>query len=96
MRESYIERDLLKQKVEAYGGLCLKFNSTTSGWPDRIVIHPNLEGKIIFVETKTPRGKLSKIQKVRHKQLEDMGMDVRVFYEPWDVHCFIKELMHEF
>src|SRR6218665_863910 len=41
----------LRKRVEALGGLCLKFTSSRSGVPDRIVI---LQGPTIFVQVKTP------------------------------------------
>ena len=45
-RESFIEKKLV-QEVKKRGGLCEKWISGTSGWPDRIVILP--AGKIGFV-----------------------------------------------
>ena len=50
-RESLIEKKLI-QEVKKQGGLCEKWISGTSGWPDRIVLLPS--GKFGFVEVKAP------------------------------------------
>lgn len=45
----------LRQAVERHGGMCLKW--VCPGWsgvPDRIILLPG--GRIIFVETKRPKG----------------------------------------
>ena len=59
MREKYIEQQLAKE-VRSRGGLCEKWNSGTSGWPDRIVILP--DGKVGFVEVKAPGKEPRKLQ----------------------------------
>ena len=51
MREKVIEKKLAEE-VKRRGGLCEKWNSGTSGWPDRIVLLP--DGKFGFVEVKAP------------------------------------------
>ena len=51
MREKIIEKKLAEE-VKRRGGLCEKWNSGTSGWPDRIVLLP--DGKFGFVEVKAP------------------------------------------
>lgn len=63
MLEKTIEKKL-KQEIEKRGGLCIKFTSpSTRGVPDRIVLLPT--GEVHFVELKTEKGKLSKIQEVQ-------------------------------
>ena len=69
-RVSFIEKKLV-QEVKKRGGLCEKWISGTSGWPDRIVILP--AGKIGFVEVKAPGEKPRALQKSRHRLLEKMG-----------------------
>ena len=76
MRESRIERYLVK-KVESCGGLCLKFVSPgMNGVPDRIVLLQ--DGQVTFVETKAPNGKPSPAQLRRHKELLRRGHVVQV------------------
>lgn len=75
MREKYIEQKLV-QEVRKRGGLCEKWNSGTSGWPDRIVLLH--DGKIGFVEVKAPGEKPRKLQIHRHEQLRALGYQVFV------------------
>lgn len=74
MRESTFEKGL-KRMLEAIGCWCLKFwPGYITGFPDRIVLIPG--GRIIFVETKTPTGKLSARQRLVHKQLRRLNFSV--------------------
>lgn len=76
MRESAIERKL-KAVIESTNGKCLKFVSPgMRGVPDRICLLPG--ARIIFVETKTPRGKPTALQLKRHEELRALGFDVRI------------------
>lgn len=75
MREKYIEQQLAKE-VRSRGGLCEKWNSGTSGWPDRIVILP--DGKVGFVEVKASGKEPRKLQLHRHEQLCRLGQKVYV------------------
>ena len=43
MREKYIEQKLVRE-VKKRGGLCEKWNSGSSGWPDRLVWVGGSEG----------------------------------------------------
>lgn len=90
MRESKIE-EYLKNEVGKYSGLCLKFTSSVSGVPDRIVILP--DNRIYFVELKQEKGRLSKIQKYMHRQFEKRGVPVYVPYSKSDVNKFIREVV---
>ena len=81
-----LERDVeahLRLRVEKAGGLCVKFlPDLMTGMPDRIVLLPG--GVVVWVETKKPRGgKLSEVQKYRHKKLQALGQIVEV--------CWTKE-----
>ena len=71
MREKYIEKKL-RDEVMRRGGICEKWTSGTSGWPDRIVLLPG--GKVGFVELKAPGKKPRKLQAHRHNQLRDLGI----------------------
>lgn len=71
MRESQIERGLVKV-AEAVGGMALKFVSPgCAGVPDRIVLLPG--GKLAFVELKVHGRQLRPLQKKRKGQLEALG-----------------------
>ena len=83
--ERDVERYLIKQ-VEKQGGLCLKFGQ--DGWPDRIVLLPN--GRVIWVELKRREGSWSDLQRYRARQLADVGQDVRLAWDVWDVDKIIK------
>jgi hypothetical protein len=82
MREKYIEQRLVKE-VKRRGGLCEKWNSGSSGWPDRIVLLP--DGKLGFVEVKAP-GKVPRVLQLhRHEQLRDIGYKVYVLDDPGQI-----------
>ena len=90
MRESQIERFLVR-KVKEHGGLCYKFVSPGNpGVPDRIIITP--EGKTIYVELKTNTGRLAKVQKWQRSEMEKRGADVRVLYGLDAVKDFLREV----
>ena len=82
MREKYIEQQLAKE-VRSRGGLCEKWNSGTSGCPDRIVILP--DGKVGFVEVKAPGKEPRKLQTHRHEQLRLLGQKVYVLDHPGQI-----------
>ena len=78
MLEKTIERHLV-DGVRRLGGLCYKFVSPgTQGVPDRLII--TAQGRIIFVELKTNKSVLSKIQKYAISQMLLRNADVRVLY----------------
>ena len=89
MRERTLERKLT-QSVANMGGLALKFVSHgMAGVPDRLLLFP--EGKIAFVEMKAPGKHPTKLQRLRHAQLRDLGFRVYVIDS---VHQ-IGEMLHE-
>lgn len=73
MREKYIEQKLVRE-VKKRGGLCEKWNSGSSGWPDRLVLLP--DGKFGLVEVKAPGKKPRVLQEHRHDQLRSIGYKV--------------------
>ena len=79
MREKYMEQKLVRE-VKKRGGLCEKWNSGSSGWPDRIVLLP--DEKIGFVEVKAPGKEPRPLQTHRHKQLRKLGYKVYVLDRP--------------
>ena len=75
-QESELEKKLCKE-VKALGGLALKFVSPgLAGMPDRLILIAI--GKIGFVEVKALKKKPRKLQKIRHKQLQELGFQVYV------------------
>lgn len=87
MLEKQVEAYLSK-KVKEAKGLSLKWISTVTGVPDRIVF---LRGKIHLVELKTKTGVLSQRQKIMFKTFEDLGHPVAVLRSKEDVDEFIRE-----
>lgn len=93
-----LERDIekkLRDMVRKHGGKCLKWTCPgEAGVPDRIVLMPG--GRVYFVETKRPKGgKLSALQKYRHKCLRALGFWVCVAWTLEDVATFELILLDE-
>lgn len=85
--EKDIERKL-RLIVNAHGGLCLKW--VCPGWsgvPDRIVLLPG--GRVIFVETKRPKGgRLSELQVWWGKKLKSLGFSYWTIYDEPSLEVF--------
>lgn len=93
MKESQIERYLVRE-IKKRGGLCYKFVSPGNpGVPDRLIILP--VGRIIFVELKTEIGRLANIQKWQRSEMEKRGVDVRVLYGLDAVREFLREVFRD-
>jgi Holliday junction resolvase len=76
MKEQQIQTKRIKQ-LEAEGYYVLKLiRVNKTGIPDLIAIK---EGEVLFSEIKTPRGKLSEMQKYRIKELESYGFKTEVY-----------------
>lgn len=76
MRESEIEKILVRE-VKRLGGRAYKWVSPgNDGVPDRIVIFPYKSP--IFVELKTKTGRLTALQSVQINNLETLGQAVEV------------------
>src|SRR6218665_248048 len=71
----------LRKRVEALGGLCLKFTSSRSGVPDRIVI--------LQAPTSSPQTR----QKGRTPQMRPAGADVRLIASKEAVDEFLNEFI---
>lgn len=90
MLEKEIERKF-KKALEAKGCLVYKFASPNCrGVPDRIVI--TTTGKILFVELKTEKGVLSKLQKVQIKNLLAYRQQTFVLYGLPEVEEFVNNI----
>ena len=88
--EKEIERRLC-ETVRKCGGLTYKLIGLVNGLPDRIVILP--DGAVWFVELKTEKGRLSKIQQFQIGELEKRGANVRVIRGLDGAREFIEEVM---
>ena len=94
MRERTVEARL-RRKVVELGGACEKFiPDDKPGMPDRIVMMPG--GVLVWVETKRPEGgRLSELQKHRHRWLAGLGQRVVVAWTPEQVDALVDELARD-
>jgi hypothetical protein len=77
MTEQQIQTKKIKE-LEAQGYYVIKLIKTNkNGIPDLIAIPPDSD--VLFIEAKTPDGKVTKLQEYRHKELEDKGIKVEIF-----------------
>lgn len=75
-RESEIEA-YVKKEIESRGGLFFKFTSPgQTGVPDRIIVMPG--GRVFFVEFKTKRGRITKVQFHQLKRLMELDAEASV------------------
>lgn len=91
--EKDIEK-ILVSEVKNLGGRAYKWVSPgNAGVPDRIVILPNRLP--VFVELKTDKGTLSKLQRVQIRRLKDLGQYVFVAYGTQGVADFFDEIGYQ-
>jgi Holliday junction resolvase len=77
MTEQQIQSKRIKE-LEAKGYYVLKLVKTNkNGIPDILAIPPNTP--VLFSEVKTPKGKVSKLQEYRLKELEKYGFGIEVY-----------------
>lgn len=87
MTEKEIER-ILVTGVRDLGGRAYKWVSPgNAGVPDRIVIFPGQAP--IFVELKTESGKLTRLQEVQIRRLQDLQQRVQVLRGEKEVRMFL-------
>lgn len=78
IKEKEIEK-IFTGMVKRTGGRAYKWTSPgNAGVPDRIVIFPGR--KPLFVELKTSKGRLSRLQEVQCRRLAGLGQEVKVVY----------------
>ena len=87
--EKAIEGYLVKRVKEVCGKAYKWVSPGNAGVPDRIVVFRS--GRIIFVELKTARGKLTPLQNLKIKELLSMGCDVRIVRSKEEVDSLVKE-----
>ena len=79
MTEQKVQANKIKE-LEAEGYYVLKLIKTNkNGIPDLLALHPDKE--ILFVEVKTNKGVVSKLQKYRIKELKEYGFKAEVHRE---------------
>jgi hypothetical protein len=77
MTEQQIQAKRIKQ-LEAEGYYVIKLMKTNkNGIPDLIAIPKGCD--VLFSEIKTPKGRLSEIQKYRIKELEEHGIRTEIY-----------------
>ena len=75
MTEANYQAKLIKQ-YEAQGWTVLKLiQLNKAGYPDLLCLKPD---KVLFIEVKGPKGRLSKVQEYRIAELKAKGFDVQV------------------
>jgi hypothetical protein len=83
MRERDIEA-YLRVKVKALGGTAYKFVSPGhAGVADRLVLLPG--GVVWFIEVKAPGGRLSPLQMLFARRMDELGMQYRTIWSKEDV-----------
>lgn len=86
MLESKIQSRIIK-KLELQGSFVIKLISTNkNGIADILALK---DGKAIFIEVKQPTGVLSELQKLRIKQLQDLGFECKVWID-YEVDFMLK------
>ena len=91
MRESTLERRLVRE-VERIGGLAPKWVSPGNrGVPDRLVILPG--GRTVYVEMKAPGKPLQPLQEKWARKLRKLGHDVYKIDSDEGINRFIQEVM---
>lgn len=75
--ESRIQAKKIKE-LEAQGYYVIKLVLTNkNGMPDILAIPPN--SGVVFIEVKKKGGKPSPLQKFRHKELKEHGIEIQLF-----------------
>tara|TARA_R110000868_G_scaffold403706_1_gene681210 strand:+ start:543 stop:830 length:288 start_codon:yes stop_codon:yes gene_type:complete len=87
MLERDIEKYLVK-RVAGIGGIAYKFTSPSNrGVFDRVVVMPR--GVVWFVELKSAKGKLSKLQEKFEREMQLLGHKTAVLHSKDAVDTFI-------
>jgi Holliday junction resolvase len=74
--EQKIQTKIINQLTKE-GWLCVKLIKTSkNGIPDLLCLK---DGITMFIEVKKPNGRLSELQKIRIKQLQDLGFECKIW-----------------
>lgn len=77
MREQQIQNKKIKE-LEEQGYYVIKLiNTNKNGIPDLIAIPPDSD--VLFIEVKTPIGKVSKLQEFRMRELNKHGIKTEIY-----------------
>ena len=77
MTEQQVQSKKIKE-LEAKGYYVLKLIKTNkNGIPDLLALHSN--NTVLFVEVKTKKGRVSKLQEYRLKELKDHGFETQIY-----------------
>ncbi|MGI9555915.1 MAG: VRR-NUC domain-containing protein [Cyanophyceae cyanobacterium] len=77
MTEQQVQSKKIKE-LEAEGYYVIKLIKTNkNGIPDLVALHPT--NNVLFVEVKTKKGRVSKLQEYRMKELKEYGFDAEVY-----------------
>lgn len=77
MKEQQIQNKKIKE-LEEQGYYVIKLiNTNKNGIPDLIAIPPDSD--VLFVEVKTPIGKVSKLQEFRMRELNKHGIKTEIY-----------------
>lgn len=87
IRERSIEQYLV-QEVKKRNGMCIKLLGVV-GIPDRMILLPIRF--IVFVETKTAKGKLSPLQRWWERSLKALGFDHLVIRSKQEVDQLLSQ-----
>lgn len=91
LSENQLE-EKLRKKIKELGGIALKFVSPgRAGVPDRIILMP--QGKIYFVEMKSPRGEVNPIQKYVFEKFEELGFKVHILNSDDAIKNFLEKII---
>lgn len=76
MTEQQVQAKKIKE-LESKGYYVLKLIKTNkNGIPDLVALHP--DKKVLFIEVKTKKGKVTKLQEYRLKELEEHGFQTEI------------------
>tara|TARA_R100000781_G_scaffold5211_1_gene5907 strand:+ start:3836 stop:4075 length:240 start_codon:yes stop_codon:yes gene_type:complete len=76
MTEQQVQAKKIKE-LESKGYYVLKLIKTNkNGIPDLVALHP--DKKVLFIEVKTKKGKVSKLQEYRLKELKEHGFQTEI------------------
>lgn len=92
MKERSIEQ-YFTRRIQTIGGLAMKFTSPgLAGVPDRLVL---IKGRAVFVELKSPTGRVTRRQALMHRRLQGLGFPVEVVRSTADADRLVQALLLE-